>query len=134
MCHQGGSGMKVLVLPLGAIAVILAFSLWAGSYVQQQADTWEQLLDQAAAAAEEEDWPQASKLLSQAEEHWERSKTFLHTIIEHSELNEAEALFAAASEACFQQDAQEFRCQLTLLTTQLKVLAETQSVSIKNIL
>ena len=41
--------MKVLVLPLGAIAVILAFSLWAGSYVQQQADTWEQLLDQAAA-------------------------------------------------------------------------------------
>ena len=134
MCHQGGSGMKVLVLPLGAIAVILAFSLWAGSYVQQQADTWEQLLDQAAAAVEEEDWPQASKLLSQAEEHWERSKTFLHTIIEHSELNEAEALFAAASEACFQQDAQEFRCQLTLLTTQLKVLAETQSVSIKNIL
>ena len=134
MCHQVGSGMKVLVLPLGAIAVILAFSLWAGSYVQQQADTWEQLLDQAAAAAEEEDWPQASKLLSQAEEHWERSKTFLHTIIEHSELNEAEALFAAASEACFQQDAQEFRCQLTLLTTQLKVLAETQSVSIKNIL
>ena len=126
--------MKVLVLPLGAIAVILAFSLWAGSYVQQQADTWEQLLDQAAAAVEEEDWPQASKLLSQAEEHWERSKTFLHTIIEHSELNEAEALFAAASEACFQQDAQEFRCQLTLLSTQLKVLAETQSVSIKNIL
>lgn len=125
--------MKVLVLPLGAIAVILAFSLWAGSYVQQQADTWEQLLDQAA-AAEEEDWPQAAKLLSQAEEHWERSKTFLHTIIEHSELNEAEALFAAASEACFQQDAQEFRCQLTLLTTQLKVLAETQAVSIKNIL
>ena len=126
--------MKVLVLPLGAIAVILTFSLWAGSYVQQQADTWEQLFDQAAAAGEEEDWPQASKLLSQAEEHWERSKTFLHTIIEHSELNEAEALFAAASEACFQQDAQEFRCQLTLLTTQLKVLAETQSVSIKNIL
>ena len=28
--------MKVLVLPLTAMAAILIFSLWAGGYVQQQ--------------------------------------------------------------------------------------------------
>ena len=126
--------MKVLYLSLGAMALILAYSLWAGFYVQDQTDKWSLLLEQAAQAAETENWAQAESLLIQARKGWEHSQTYFHTIIEHSELNEAEALFAAASEACFQQDAQEFRCQLTLLTTQLKVLAETQSVSIKNIL
>ena len=57
-----------------------------------------------------------------------------HTIIEHSELNEAESLFAAADIACRQQDAQEFISQVTVLSVQLRLLAETQAVSIKNIL
>lgn len=126
--------MKVLVLPLTAMAAILIFSLWAGSYVQQQTESWEQLLEQAAQAASEEDWSQAEDLLSQAQKSWERRKTFLHTIIEHSELNEAESLFAAADIACHQQDAQEFISQVTVLSVQLRLLAETQAVSIKNIL
>ena len=111
--------MKVLVLPLTAMAAILIFSLWAGSYVQQQTESWEQLLEQAAQSALEEDWSQAENLLSQTQKSWERRKTFLHTIIEHSELNEAESLFAA---------------QVTVLSVQLRLLAETQAVSIKNIL
>lgn len=126
--------MKVLVLPLTAMAAILIFSLWAGSYVQQQTESWEQLLEQAAQSALEEDWSQAENLLSQTQKSWERRKTFLHTIIEHSELNEAESLFAAAGIACRQQDAQEFISQVTVLSVQLRLLAETQAVSIKNIL
>ena len=126
--------MKVLVLPLTAMAAILIFSLWAGSYVQQQTESWEQLLEQAAQSALEEDWSQAENLLSQTQKSWERRKTFLHTIIEHSELNEAESFFAAADIACRQQDAQEFISQVTVLSVQLRLLAETQAVSIKNIL
>lgn len=126
--------MKTLILPLGAIAAILIFSLWTGSYVQRQTEHWEQLLDQAADAAASEDWPRTEQLLDQAEEHWEHNKTFFHTVIEHSELNETESLFAAAADACRQQDSQEAVSQLTLLSVQLRVLAETQSVSIKNIL
>ena len=126
--------MKVLVLPLTAMAAILIFSLWAGGYVQQQTESWEQLLEQAAQSALEEDWSQAESLLSQTQKSWERRKTFLHTIIEHSELNEAESLFAAADIACRQQDTQEFITQVTVLSVQLRLLAETQAVSIKNIL
>lgn len=125
--------MKNLVLPLTAMAAILIFSLWAGRYVQNQTERWEELLAQAAQAADGEDWARAEDLLSQARENWERRKTFFHTIIEHSELNEAEALFAAAEDACRQRDSGEAVSQLTLLAVQLRVLAETQSVSIKNI-
>ena len=102
--------------------------------MQQQTDHWEQLLEQAADAAASEDWSQADRLLAQAEERWAHNKTFFHTVIEHSELNEAESLFAAAADACRQRDSQETVSQLTLLSVQLHVLAETQAVSIKNIL
>lgn len=125
--------MKALYLSLGAMALILAYSLWAGSYVQEQTDKWSLLLEQAAQAAEAEDWPQAESLLSQAQKGWEHSRTYFHTFIEHGELNEAQALFAAAAEACAQRDSQEFSAQLVLLRVQLQLLAETQSVSIKNI-
>lgn len=126
--------MKNLVLPLTAMAAILIFSLWAGHYVQDQTEHWEELLAQAAQAADQEDWTLAEDLLSQVRENWESCKTFFHTIIEHSELNEAESLFAAAEDACRRRDSGEAVSQLTLLSVQLRVLAETQAVSVKNIL
>lgn len=126
--------MKVLIFPLGAMAAILIFSLWTGSYVQRQTTNWEQLLEQAADAAADEDWSRADRCLSQAQESWEQCKTFFHTIIEHSELNEVEVLFAAAADAYRQRDSQEILSQLALLSVQLRVLAETQAVSIKNFL
>lgn len=125
--------MKALYLSLGAMALILAYSLWAGFYVQDQTDKWSLLLEQSSQAAEAEDWPQAENLLVQARKGWERSQTYFHTIIEHSELNEAQVLFAAAAEECAQQEAREFSAQIVLLRVQLQLLAETQSVSIKNI-
>ena len=125
--------MKNLILPLTAMAAILIFSLWAGRYVQAQTERWEGLLAQAAQAAAGEDWALAEGRLSQAREGWERCKTFFHTIIEHSELNEAESLFAAAEDACRRRDSAETISQLALLSVQLRLLAETQAVSIKNI-
>ncbi len=125
--------MKVLYLSLGAMALILAYSLWAGFYVQDQTDKWSLLLEQAAQAAETENWAQAESLLIQARRGWEHSQTYFHTIIEHSELNEVQILFAAAAEECTQQDTREFSAQIVLLRVQLQLLAETQSVSIKNI-
>ena len=125
--------MKVLYLSLGAMALILVYSLWAGAYVQEQTAGWSLLLEQAAQAAGAEDWAQAERHLLQARNSWDRSQTYLHTIIEHRELNETQALFAAAAEAFVQRDAGEFSAQIVLLRVQLQLLAETQAVSIKNI-
>ena len=125
--------MKALYLSLGAMALILAYSLWAGFYIQDQADRWSLLLEQASQAAEAEEWTQAENLLAQARKGWESNQTYFHTIIEHSELIEAQILFAAAAEECAQRDALEFSAQLVLLRVQLQLLAETQTISVKNI-
>ena len=87
-----------------------------------------------AKAAMEEDWSQAEKRLLEAYDDWDSSQGFFHTIMNHSDLDEAESLFAGAKAVCSQQDDADFHLLLAQLMEQMDLLAETQSVSIKNIL
>lgn len=54
--------------------------------------------------------------------------------MEHDALDEAEALFATAFAACDEQDGPDFHAAMAQLNTQLHLLAETQAISVKNIL
>lgn len=126
--------MKAFYIPAGLLALILAFSLWAGSYVRQRTDDWIAQLEQTDKAAMEEDWSQAEKRLLEAYDDWDSSQGFFHTIMNHSDLDEAESLFAGAKAVCSQQDDADFHRLLAQLMEQMDLLAETQSVSIKNIL
>ena len=126
--------MKPLVISLAALGLILVFSLWAGSYVAARTENWSAQLDEADNFAQEERWAQAEERLRLAYADWGRSQTFFHTIMEHAELDEAESLFATAFAACDQEDAPDFHAAMAQLASQLRLLAETQAVSIKNIL
>ena len=126
--------MKPLILSLGALGTILAFSLWAGSYVSARTGAWASQLSAADDSAQQERWEEAQAQLCDAYASWGRSQTFFHTIMEHAELDEAESLFATAFAACDQEDAPDFHAAMAQLASQLRLLAETQAVSIKNIL
>ena len=126
--------MKPLVISLAALGLILGFSLWAGSHVAARTEDWSAQLAEADSFAQAERWAQAEEGLRLAYADWGRSQTFFHTIMEHAELDEAESLFAAAFAACDTQDAPDFHAAMAQLASQLRLLAETQAVSIKNIL
>ena len=126
--------MKPLVISLAALGLILGFSLWAGSYVAARTEDWSAQLDEADNFAQEERWAQAEERLRLAYADWGWSQTFFHTIMEHAELDEAESLFATAFAACDEADAPDFHAAMAQLASQLRLLAETQAVSIKNIL
>ncbi len=126
--------MKALYIPVGFLAVILGFSLWAGRYVDQRTDHWIAILDEVDAAAQQERWDEAADRLSSAYRDWDSSQSFFHTIMKHEDLDEAESLFAGAFAACREQDNEDFHITLAQLMCQLRLLAETQSVSIKNVL
>lgn len=125
--------MKTLYLPAAVLAAILACSLWAGRFLEVRTEHWSELLSSASQAAEAEEWSQAGEVLRQAYEDWSRDQTFLHTILEHDALDEAEQLFAAAMAACRQEDGEEALIQLAQLRSSLRLLAETQGASIQNI-
>ena len=54
--------------------------------------------------------------------------------MDHNELDEAEELFAGAFAVCREEDGADFHTLLSQLMSQLRLLAETQCVSIKNVL
>mgnify|MGYP006922391670 CR=1 FL=1 len=47
------------LIPVGLLAVILGFSLWAGRYVELRTEHWSALLENAGSAAQMEDWDSA---------------------------------------------------------------------------
>ena len=126
--------MKAFMIPVGLLAVILGFSLWAGRYVELRTEHWSALLENAGRAAQMEGGDSAGERLEKIYADWDSSQTFFHTIMEHDELDQAEELFAGAFAVCREQDGADFHTMLAQLMNQLKLLAETQSVSIKNIL
>lgn len=126
--------MKAFYIPVGLLAAILAFSLWSGRYVEQRTGHWSALLEEIDGLAAREDWEQAGRKLEDAYADWNASQTFFHTIMDHDELDEAEELFAGAFAVCREEDGADFHTLLSQLRSQLRLLAETQCVSVKNVL
>lgn len=126
--------MKAFYIPAGLLAVILGFSLWTGQYVEQRTAQWTVLLEEIEGLARQEDWEQAEKQLETAYADWDSSQTFFHTIMDHDELDEAESLFAGAFAVCREEDGADFHMLLAQLMGQLRLLSETQSLSVKNVL
>lgn len=135
MRGKGGTGgVKYFYIPVGVLAVILGFSLWAGQYVETRTGQWSAMLEQADQAGRQEDWDAAQKRMESVYQEWQDCQTFFHTIMEHDELDEAEDLFAGAFAVCEEEDDADFHQLLAQLRKQLELLAETQQASIKNIL
>ena len=122
--------MKAFYIPVGLLAVIL----WSGRYVELRTQHWSDLLEEIDGLADQEDWEQAGQKLDEAYADWNGSQTFFHTIMDHNELDEAEELFAGAFAVCREEDGADFHTLLSQLMSQLRLLAETQCVSIKNVL
>ncbi len=126
--------MRALIIPAAVLAAVLAFALWSGCYIQNQAEAWTALLGEADQAAGEERWEETEQRLQQSYDSWQKSRTFLHTVVEHDDLDEVETLFAAAFAACDEEDIPDFHTALNQLSEKLNLLAETQEISVKNIL
>ena len=126
--------MKALYLPALILSLLLGLSLWTGSYVSSRAEEWSRYLEEADRLAQLEQWDLAKAQIDAGYERWSDRQALLHIIMEHRELDEAEVLFAAAYAACDQQDVPDFHAALAQLLTQIRLLAETQQVSLQNIL
>lgn len=126
--------MRAFYIPAAILATILGFALWTGQYTQNRTDHWAAQLEAVEVVADREEWSTAERQLRSAYGDWYNSQTFFRIIMEHDQLDEAEAYFAGAMAACAQQDNEDFHIMLAQLNGKLQQLAETQSASIRNIL
>lgn len=120
--------------PIAVLAAILAFALWNGRAMRLDTDRWRAQLQQADTLAQAGDWSGAAAALSDSYGDWSARQTYLHIVSEHDAVDDAEAMYHRAMAFAETQEPSEFRAELSDLRDQLRLLAEMERFSIRNIL
>ena len=116
--------MRATRLSLMVLLVVLAFVLWNAAWVTDRCGEWTAALDEAEAALAQGGTGQQQ--LDALTTLWQEPQGYLHIVISHEELDEAEALAA-------QGDSRSLYPVLAELRGQFRLIAETQRISAKNI-
>ena len=125
---------KDMLPPVGVLAVILAFALWNSAVITGHTQRWRDQLQQAEALALDENWQAAGDALAKSYEDWSERQVFLHIVSEHEAVDDAEAMYCRAMAFAAEQESSEFRAELADLQDQLRLLAEMERFSLKNVL
>ncbi len=123
--------MRATRLSLMVLLVVLAFVLWNAAWVTDRCGEWTAALDEAEAALAQ--GGSGQQQLDALNALWQEPQGYLHIVISHEELDEAEALLAQAEAMAAQGDSQSLYPVLAELRGQFRLIAETQRVSAKNI-
>ncbi len=123
--------MRATRLSLMVLLVVLAFVLWNAAWVTDRCGEWTAALDEAEAALAQ--GGTGSAQLDALNALWQEPQGYLHIVISHEELDEAEALLAQAEAMAAQGDSQSLYPVLAELRGQFRLIAETQRISAKNI-
>lgn len=126
--------MKGILPPLVLLAGLLAFSLWNGDRITDDTARWRAQLQQADTLAQSEDWTGALSALSDSYADWSERQTYLHVVSQHSAVDEAEAMYRRCQAFAAARELSEFRAELAGLREQLRLLAEMERFSVRNIL
>lgn len=123
--------MRATRLSLMVLLAVLAFVLWNAAWVTDRCGEWTAALDEAEAALAQ--GGTGSAQLDALNALWQEPQGYLHIVISHEELDEAEALLAQAEAMAAQGDSQSLYPVLAELRGQFRLIAETQRISAKNI-
>ena len=123
--------MRATRLSLMVLLVVLAFVLWNAAWVTDRCGEWTAALDEAEAALAQ--GGSGQQQLDALNALWREPQGYLHIVISHEELDEAEALLAQAEAMAAQGDSQSLYPVLAELRGQFRLIAETQRISAKNI-
>lgn len=126
--------MRAVRVPVFVLAAVLAYILCNAAWVTGESQRWLDAAAQVSDAALQGSAEDAGEALDALDALWQRPQGYLHIVISHTELDEAEALLAQARAAVRQGDMQTLYPIIAELRSQFELLAETQQVSLKNIL
>lgn len=125
---------KALLPPVAVLVSILAFSIWNSYSMTAKTDRWCSQLQQAITFANFENWAATESALAQSYADWSSCQTYLHIVSEHDAVDDAEAMYKRSMAFASVQESSEFHAEIADLQAQLRLLAEMEHFSIKNIL
>ena len=135
MHQKGGILMiKAFFPPLGLLAALLILVFQNGAFIRVETDRWQTQLQQAADLAKNENWSGAAATLTESHQDWSSRQFYLHIVMEHDAIDDADAMYQRAIAFAKERESSEFQAELSDLSDQLRLLAEMEQFSLKNIL
>ena len=111
--------MRATRLSLMVLLAVLAFVLWNAAWVTDRCGEWTAALDEAEAALAQ--GGSGQRQLDALTTLWQEPQGYLHIVISHEELDEAEALLAQAEAMAAQGDSQSLYPVLAELRGQFRL-------------
>lgn len=121
-------------IPPAVLAAILALSLWNATAMEACVARWRDQLQQADALVDAEDWPALEHLLVDSYQDWSAWQTYLHIVTEHDAVDDAESMYRRCMAFAAAREPSELRAETADLRDQLRLLAEMERLSWRNIL
>ena len=125
--------MKAIRIPIFVLAALLAFSVCNAVHLTRRCALWQAELLAADRAALSGDTAETAAALDRLDALWQADQVYLHIVVSHEDINNAETLLRRSMVLCAIGD-EELRPALAELHASLGMVAETQQISIKNIL
>ncbi|NLU23430.1 MAG: DUF4363 family protein [Clostridiales bacterium] len=126
--------MKICAISSGVLVVLLTLTLLNSVYLSRCCSQWTEQLSQADRYAAQDDWSTARQTMDGFAADWDKRQTYLHIVIEHDEIDNAQSLLQKCLVLAQEEDAVEFRSDIADLISQLNLLSEMERLSIKNVL
>lgn len=125
---------KGLCIPAAVLAATLAFCLWNSAAMEDHTTRWQSQLEEADRLARLGDWAGAAGAVQNGYADWTRSQTYLHIVTSHDAVDGAEAMYHRAMAFAEREEDSELRAELADLRAQLRLLAEMEEFSLRNVL
>ena len=125
---------QALLVPIAILTAILVLSLWNGAAMESRTSRWRDQIHRAGVMADAGDWLEAETALAKSYTDWSTCQTYLHIVMEHDAVDDAEAMYRRAMAFAAAEEPSEFRAEIADLSDQLRLLSEMEQCSIKNIL
>lgn len=125
---------KGLLLPAALLAAILAFCLWNSAAMAAHTGRWRARLEEADRLVRLEDWAGAAAAIRSGYADWTSRQTYLHCVTGHDAVDDAEAMYHRCLAFAEREEDSELRAELADLRDQLRLLAEMEEFSLRNVL
>ena len=126
--------MRAKRIPLFVLLFLFTACLCSSVRMDILCRGWEEELAVARRAAETADYSGATAALDRLKEGWQRRQVYLHIIVPHNEVDQAQELIDLCRLALRRQDKDAFLTAAVRLQSQLDLLREIEQLSIKNVL
>ena len=89
--------MKAIRIPVFVLAVLLAFSVCNAVHLTRRCALWQAELTEADRAAAMGDTEAAGAALARLEALWQADQAYLHIVVSHEDIHDAETLLRRAA-------------------------------------